>query len=245
MNRAIASFYERIHGRYDLVNRWITFGLDEVWRRKLAQACGAMLPERSLVIDLCTGTGRTALALRRMKAGEVRIVGVDFSLEMLRQAQKRFPCVGTLEAVAADARHIPFPEESADLVITSFATRNLDARPGDYEQVMGELRRILKPGGFWFQLETSQPASPWIRRLFHLFVGLWVPLVSRIIGEDRDSYRYLTRSIIGFDSPGGLSRRLTDNGFRLVETRGFFLGAATLLVVEKSRKTEAIPVSAT
>ncbi len=246
INRGIASFYERIHGRYDLVNSLITFGLDQIWRRGLIDECRKLVSPHALVIDLCTGTGKTARGLRRIMIGKLQIVGLDFSLDMLKQGRYRAKGSAVpIDVAGADARFLPFSGDMADVVVTTFATRNLDARPGDFEQVMNEVRRILKPGGFWLQLETSQPSSSLVRRLFHLFVALWVPLISMIVGEDRGSYRFLADSIRRFDSPDGLRQKLLENGFVRVEVKPYFLGAASLLLARKGEEKRTIPASAT
>lgn len=235
VNRGIQSFYERIHRRYDRVNSWITFGMDALWRRRLIGECLRLLEPNSTVLDLCTGTGKIAGGLATQSRGKaLRIVGADFSIDMLLEGKKATFNRSSLNmAVGADARFLPFPDNSFDAVTISFATRNLDARPGDFNAVMAEMDRLLKPGGFWLQLETAQPGNGIIRWLFHRFVGLWVPLISRLMGEDEASYRFLSNSIRSFDSPEGLTARMEAFGFTPANRRSFLFGAACLIGMRK------------
>jgi len=234
INQVIFSYYERIFRRYDCVNSWITFGMDEYWRRKLAERCKT-LPKDALIIDLCTGTGKMVQHLQKVcPTSYFRIVGVDFSIDMLRQRTWQAEAKeGKLSSVSADARYLPFPDRSVSVITTAFATRNLDARRGDYEQVMAEVKRVLMPNGLWMQLETAQPGNRLVKWIFHRFVGLWVPFISRWLGEDRSSYRFLIRSIQLFNAPEGLSRRLQDFGFKVVVSQRFLFGAACLLLAGK------------
>lgn len=239
VNRVIQSFYAKIHGHYDRVNSGITFGMDQYWRRCLLGECRRLLPDGALIIDLCTGTGKTA---RELIAGggekAFRVIGADFSLEMLKQGRDQGTILPwTHGAVASDARFLPFADSSVSAVTISFATRNLDARPGDFDAVLKEVWRVLIPGGVFTQIETAQPANRFIRWLYHRFVAIWVPLVSGIFSTDRRSYRFLLRSIQTFDSPHGLQKRLEAGGFTVNRVKPFFLGASCLLTVIKTEKT--------
>ncbi len=187
-------------------------------------------------MDLCTGTGKTAQGLKTAVPKDYfTLVGVDFSLDMLRHGnQHQAVNQSVISNVSADARSLPFQDNLMSAVTISFATRNLDARSGDLEQVMYEINRVLKPNGLWLQLETAQPNNRLIRWLFHRFVGFWVPFISRQLGEDEASYRFLSGSILKFDSPDGLSQRMTEFGFKLVGINRYFFGAACLLIVQKA-----------
>jgi demethylmenaquinone methyltransferase/2-methoxy-6-polyprenyl-1,4-benzoquinol methylase len=236
VNRVIQSFYARIHGHYDRVNTGITFGLDQHWRRSLVAECRLLLPPGSIIVDLCTGTGKTAVALSTGNGAQgFRVLGADFSLPMLRQGRLGSQRgTGPTPSLAADARLLPLADESVEAVTISFATRNLDARPGDFQAVLGEVHRILRPGGVFIQIETAQPQNPLIQWLYHRFVAVWVSLVSGLLSSDRSSYLFLMRSIQTFDSPGGLSRSLDAAGFTVKRVKPFFFGAACLMTAVKN-----------
>ncbi len=234
-NRVIQSFYERIHGNYDRVNRWITLGLDGHWRKRLVLESRRLVRPADRVVDLCTGTGKTAQSLRTVcNQGVCQVIGVDFSLDMLSQGRLEAMSDNDADSVAADARLLPFADNSIQAVTISFATRNLDARAGDLEQAMSEVLRILAPGGWLLQLETSQPANRFVRWLFHRFVKLWVPWVVRLMREDRTSYAYLSSSMRSFASPAEQVRRLQAVGFVVTACKPFCMGATCLLVAQKT-----------
>lgn len=230
MNEGIRKFYAGIWGSYERVNTLMTLGLDRGWRKKAVlwalESCGA--PDRCL--DVCTGTGQTAFYLRRRLPPRTLVIGADFSPPMIRAAadyrdKQGIPAV---HFTLGDALELPFPDNSFDILTISFATRNLDARSGHMQRAFREFHRVLKPGGCFFNLETSQPTSRLIRFFFHLWIKLTVKPLGRWITGSAESYGYLASSIQGFYHADELTARLREAGFCSVDFRRLLLGGVAL-----------------
>src|SRR5689334_6990937 len=145
---AVRAMFDRIAPSYDLLNRVMTFRVDQAWRRKLLAALAPVAGESML--DLCAGTMDVADLARRRAPG-LRIVGADFSLGMLRRGVEKTG----LPASQADALALPFRDRSFDLATVTFGMRNLDS----YERGLAELARALRPGGRLGVLEFFRPES--------------------------------------------------------------------------------------
>jgi demethylmenaquinone methyltransferase/2-methoxy-6-polyprenyl-1,4-benzoquinol methylase len=212
--RAVRGMFDRIAGRYDLVNRVMTFGMDVGWRRR---AVGELrLPGRAVVADLACGTGDLCTEL--VGAG-YRAVGVDFSHGMLANATTYAPLV------QADALHLPFADSAIDGATCGFALRNVTGLP----ELFAETARVLRSGGRAAFLETAEPENPVMRAGHSLYFKRVVPLVGGAL-SDRDAYRYLPRSMAYLPPGPALVGLLEDAGFVGVERFGLSGGVAQLLV---------------
>ncbi|MGB8411560.1 MAG: class I SAM-dependent methyltransferase, partial [Candidatus Binatus sp.] len=146
----VKAMFDRIAPRYDLMNRLMTFGMDRRWRRDAVEALA--LPRDSRALDLACGSGDFCADLARIG---VRVVGLDFSHEMLRVAQvKRRSACSSL--IRADALRLPLRAGSFDAVVSGFSLRNF----ANLEDPFRECFRILKTGGKIALLEVDTPASP-------------------------------------------------------------------------------------
>jgi len=151
MRKGVQRLFSEVAKTYELVNHILTFGLDMVWRRKAARE--ATRAGGNLWLDVCSGTGEMALNLSRLADETVRIISVDFSDSMLTRGLKT-RTRHQLRWVMADAVHLPFSEDSFDLVTISFATRNININREILMAHFKEFRRVLKPGGFFINLES-------------------------------------------------------------------------------------------
>ena len=152
--------------RYDLVNHVITLGLDSRWRNLAAKECLATGP--ASVLDLCCGTGDLLLLVAQKAAADTTLAGIDYSLPMLELAARKAARVKReVSFIYGDASRMPFPDSSFDCVGISFAFRNLTYRNPLRDRSLSEVARILKEGGRFVIVESSQPESALIRRLFH------------------------------------------------------------------------------
>jgi demethylmenaquinone methyltransferase / 2-methoxy-6-polyprenyl-1,4-benzoquinol methylase len=246
MIKAIRKFYAEISHSYELINSLLTLGLDSHWRKKaVARAVGSLIqPGRFL--DVCSGTGQTAAILAQSLhtasyPGDLNpphIVAADFSQPMLEKAVERVGRLG-IEGLAfaftlADAIDLPFKDNTFDIITISFATRNLHAAPGHLLASFREFHRVLKPGGRFLNLETSQPPVQLIKILFHLYVGLTVAPLGRIISGSDSSYRYLSHSIRSFYPAKELGGVLSEAGFTEVEWQHMLLGGVALHQARKA-----------
>jgi demethylmenaquinone methyltransferase/2-methoxy-6-polyprenyl-1,4-benzoquinol methylase len=217
--------FARIAPRYDLMNRLMTGGRDQAWRRAAARA--AAPPRGTLALDLATGTGDLAHALLA-DAGVRGVVGVDFVEGMLRLGRAKAQASGErrVRFLAGDALALPFSDASFGCVASAFLLRNLaDLRAG-----LAEMRRVTAPGGSVVALEITQPTLPGWRQAFRLYFHHVVPAIGALVARNRDAYTYLPQSVDRFVTPGELARLMEAVGFHDIRVRRVGLGTVTIHV---------------
>jgi len=220
--------------RYDLVNRIITLGQDRRWRRLAALSCLEDRPGR--VLDLGCGTGDLTINLARLAEKNVEILGLDYSLPMLERAREKAARAGVKERVDfmhGDASQLPFPGGHFDAVGISFAFRNLTYKNPLSAPHFAEVLRVLRPGGRYVIVESSQPENRIIRSLFHCYLRAFVKPMGILISGNRSAYRYLTESAVRFYSPREVREMLLAAGFRSIAYRPLLFGAAGIHVAVK------------
>ncbi len=228
--QAVRAMFAHIPDCYERVNRVLTFGLDSVWRRRAAARGASEGPARCL--DVCTGTGETAAELcRRMGQGAV-VVALDFSEPMLGKAREKHP-PGKMLLCAGAAASLPFAEATFDLVTISFATRNLNTGKEALPACFREFRRVLKPGGRFLNLETSQPPSSVMRALLHWYARLVVRRGGYALSGSRAPYEYLSSTMRRFHTAQDLARILREAGFSKVDWCHLSLGVSALHLAVK------------
>lgn len=200
----VRTMFDRIAPVYDLMNRLMSAGLDQRWRRMTADA---VVRPGDRVLDACCGTGDLALAAEK-RAG--RVTGLDFSERMLERARRKS---ATVEWVRGDLLELPFEDASFDAATVGFGVRNV----ADLERGLGELARVLAPGGRLGILEITQP-----RGLLRPFYKLWfdglVPLAGKVLPGGA-AYTYLPASVRRFPGPEELAALLYRSGFDDVRYR--------------------------
>lgn len=211
----VRRMFESIAGRYDLLNRVLSAGLDVRWRRETAR----WLPTDAgaAVLDLCGGTGDLTLAIEREgRAG--RVVCCDFSHSMLARAERKFrrrAPAGRCVTVEGDGLRLPFPDATFDGVTVAFGVRNL----ADVDLGFREMLRVLRPGAALVVLEFSRPTAPVLSSLYRLYLDRVLPRVGDTVSGESGPYGYLARTIAGFPPPDILAGRIRDAGFAACEWR--------------------------
>jgi demethylmenaquinone methyltransferase/2-methoxy-6-polyprenyl-1,4-benzoquinol methylase len=220
----MAEMFDDVSGRYDLLNRVMTLGRDRTWREAMWRG----VPETAgAVLDLCTGSGVSLDGLRR--PGRL-VVGVDVSLDMLSLAASRQRRSGWApRLVCADAFALPFRDGALDAVTIAFGVRNLRPR----REALGEIARVLGPGGALSVLEAAAPAPGPLAPLHRLYLARLVPLAGRLSSEP-SAYRYLAQSVLEFGAGPDFEIDMRQAGFRIETRRRFMLGAARLWVARRS-----------
>ena len=189
----VHSIFNRLSTRYDIANRFLSFGLHQSWRRRLCRH----LPEnrRLSILDIASGTADQLLALFRSGAID-RAVGLDLSKDMLKIAEKKLlktPYKNRIQLVLGDAESLPFEEAKFDVCTMSFGLRNLK----NPKKALSEMARVTKSGGRCLILEFSLPRHPFYYP-FLFYLRTIVPWIGGFITRDREAYRYLNRTIVEF-----------------------------------------------
>lgn len=212
----VQKMFDDIAGRYDLMNRVMTLGQDQKWRRFVVRCAG--VTGTGTTLDLATGTGDIA-ALMEETNPRTTVLGADFSINMLKEAQVRF-AERNINWQACDANTLPFASGSFDAVTFGYLLRNVD----DTLKVLKEVHRVLKPGGRVVCLDTTPPE----KNLFYPFVRFYfrfgIPILGKMIADDEAAYAYLTGSTMDFYSAQELAELFSAAGFKDVSFKKFMFG---------------------
>jgi len=193
--------FDRISGVYDLMNQVMTAGLHHRWRARAADL--ATVGPGAEVLDVATGTGDLAIELASRGAA---VVGSDFSEEMLARAREKRPAI-TWEW--ANAMELPYADDRFDAATVGFGARNFS----DLGRGIGEMARVVRPGGRVVVLEITTPTHPPLSTFFRVWFDTVVPALGRVAG-DPDAYEYLPSSVKRFPPPAGLAAVLHEAGLR-------------------------------
>ena len=230
--RPLHGMFTRVPPHYDLINHVITLGQDTRWRRLAALACLEGGPRRFL--DLGCGTGDLAINIGRRAGKGVEITGLDYSQPMLEKARRKAAAAHVgVRFIEGDATQLPFPDGHLDGVGISFAFRNLTYKNPLGQPHLAEVLRVLRPGGRYVIVESSQPGNRVIRALFHLYLYAFAKPVGVLLSGERGAYRYLAESAAHYFSPGEVREMLLKAGFREVSYRPMFFGAAGMHIATK------------
>jgi len=229
MSGQLHNMFAAVPRRYDRINRLVTLGLDQGWRRRAARTCLEARP--GSVLDLCTGTGDMPVILARMAPPEVELVAGDFVPEMLEAARDKARRAGVADRVCfelADAADLPFPEGRFDAVTITFGFRNLTYKNPGAEQHLAQIRRVLSPGGRLVFVESSQPAGRLMRAGFRAYLKAVVGPAGALVSGEAGAYRYLSSSIRNYYSADQVAALLEEAGFADVGYKKLLGGAAAI-----------------
>ncbi len=221
--QAVRAMFDRIAPSYDLLNRVMTFRVDQRWRRRLIDAL--RLREGERLLDLCAGTMDVAAEARRRAPG-LEVVGADFSREMLARGAEKTG----LPAAQADALALPFGATCFDAATVAFGMRNLDA----LDRGLAELGRVLRPGGRLGVLEFFRPESQGSRFVHGAYNRLALPVLGRVLSPDPEAYRYLVASMERFASRPEFEEACRKAGFEDVRGETLFPGVCGLVTAVRS-----------
>jgi demethylmenaquinone methyltransferase/2-methoxy-6-polyprenyl-1,4-benzoquinol methylase len=208
----VRELFATIARRYDLLNDIMSMGLHRRWKRRLVELAG----KPSDVLDLCCGTGDIALRFR------ARVIGVDFTEEMLRVAAAR----GNPEVswIRADALRLPFADNSFDVVSVGYGLRNL----ANIEQGLREILRVLRPGGKFVSLDFGKPESATFRAIYFAYLRIVLPILGQLFCGDPDTHGYILTSLQNYPGQRGIKELMTSRGYRDCGFEEFWLGSMAI-----------------
>ena len=209
--------FTRIAGRYDLMNRLISFGQDVFWRRKMMVKIN--FPPRAVVLDLGAGTGDLSREVRRLTES-ASITAADFTLGML-EAGKEWQ---SIQRCNADAMRLPFENNRFDVVVSGFLVRNVE----NVEQTLAEMVRVLKPGGQLLILDMTRPRSKVLAPFIRFYLNRVVPLLGAMITGQKEAYTYLPDSTQSFLKAEELANKMKASGLHDVEFETLNFGTVAI-----------------
>ncbi|MDR3001547.1 MAG: ubiquinone/menaquinone biosynthesis methyltransferase [Fibromonadaceae bacterium] len=218
----VRTMFNKIHKRYDLLNRLMSAGRDIAWRK----ACCKRLPkkEKAIVLDLCGGTGDFSIAYKKNENPQLCIVG-DFADKMLSVAAKKDP---DLKLIQMDATQIPLANNSVDIILNGFGMRNISS----LDLAFNEAFRVLKQGGYFATLEFFKPEKNISKLFYEKIAPLIIPFAGMMLSK-RNAYRYLVLSILNFITPKEYAAKARAAGFTLRSINALDGGLAHIILLEK------------
>jgi demethylmenaquinone methyltransferase / 2-methoxy-6-polyprenyl-1,4-benzoquinol methylase len=222
----VRDMFRQVAPRYDAMNHLLSLNIDRYWRSCAAKSL--KLVDQSPVLDVCTGTGDLALAIRK-RAG-VPVIGSDFCGAMLRIARQKQSRIGDAEQqpvafVEADSQRLPFPDDTFQAVTVAFGLRNV----ADTDRGLAEMTRVCKPDGQVMILEFSNPTTPGFSQIYRLYFEHVLPRIGQMFARnDKDAYRYLQKSVGQFPQGQQLADRMLAAGLVQTRFRPLTFGVATI-----------------
>ncbi len=223
--------FDRISGRYDLLNRLLSLRIDKSWRKRMI----CHLPQRAglTVMDAATGTGDVLLTLAQ-SAFVRRGIGIDPAQEMLavgREKIAKLELTDSLTLLPANALDLPVKDNGVDVVTISFGIRNVP----DVPRALQEMHRVLNEKGRLMVLEFSLPGNKIIRNMYLLYFRYILPKIGAWISGDAGAYGYLNKSVEDFPYGNAFAKLLFEAGFYKVSVNPLTLGIATLYIADKKK----------
>jgi len=220
--RYIRTMFDSIVPTYDLLNRVLSGGIDNFWRKDLVRMTAG--PGSKRILDLCCGTGDLTRQLVKV-GGE--LFSLDFSFNMLRKGVEKGWLTG--KNISADAGKLPFKNESFDFLTIAFGIRNIP----DVDVFLSESLRVLRPGGRLLILELTRPDNVFVRFFYNLYLTKILPFIGGILSGKREAYGYLAGSISTFLDRDTLIERIKLAGFSSVDYKRKTFGVATIYICVK------------
>ena len=212
--------FDRIAGRYDLVNTVLSGGIDGGWRRRAARATG--LQARGSALDVACGSGKLTAELAQIAGREGRVVGLDFSPQMLEVARRDHPGIEFLEG---DALQLPFEDASFDAATIAFGLRNL----ADPVRGLLEMQRVVKSGGRSVVLEFVRPPKNVVGGAYRLYLRTLLPAIGGAISGQPAAYRYLSDTVDSYRTPEELRAMAAAAGWSDVSYKSLAMGTVGIL----------------
>lgn len=220
------AMFDRIARRYDSLNRVLTFGIDQHWRKRAVAELQIGVASR--VLDLATGTADLAIMLAQSRA-DCAVVGLDVSAGMLAVGQEKVDRLGLTDRVTlrdGDAQKLPFQDASFNAISMAFGIRNVPDRAA----ALREMARVVRPQGRVVILEASEPTGGILGPFARFYLHAVVPRIGALLSGSPNEYRYLQESIADFPPPEQFAQKMRDAGLEVVEVIPLMFGVAHLYI---------------
>lgn len=219
--RRVREMFSAIATSYDLNNRLHSMWRDQAWRRSAVRMCDVTSSDR--VLDVACGTGDLSLAFAA--ASPERVIGLDFTHEMVQIALTKVPDNADVPITFGDgdAMRLPMVDQTVDVVSIAFGIRNV-AEP---MRAVHEFYRVLRPGGRLMILEFSLPRNAILRGLYNFYFRHIMPRTATLISGDRSgAYKYLPKSVNTFIGREQLIDMMDQAGFKRIQAKPLTFGIA-------------------
>ncbi len=226
----VAEMFDDISGRYDFLNRFLSLGIDVRWRKKAIRKLAELVPAPERILDVATGTGDVAIAALKLNPKEV--VGVDISEGMLAHGRiklKKKKLDDRIHLQSGDSENLQFPDGSFDAITVAYGVRNFE----NLEKGLGEMLRVLRPGGALIVLEFAQPRKSFFRPLFMFYFKRVLPTLGKWISGNKEAYTYLPESVQAFPDGEKFLDILTKLGYRQAGWKSLTFGVSGLYWAQK------------
>ncbi len=224
----VRSLFDSIAYRYDLLNHLLSGGIDYYWRRRAVDCLREIAPQR--ILDVATGTADFAIASLRLHPREV--IGVDIAEHMLEIGRRKVARKGHQNIIAlrsGEAEQLDVPDNSMDASIVAFGARNFE----HLEKGLGEMHRVLRPGGRIVVLEFSRPGRFPFKQVYFFYFQRILPLLGRLISRSKDAYTYLPDTVMRFPEGEQFAVILRSVGFHNVQQQRLTFGITTIYTGDK------------
>lgn len=223
----VQQMFDNIAPAYDFMNRAMTFGLDRAWLKALLREAAKGEPVD--VLDLATGTGDVALALRRRLPG-ANICGLDLSEGMLEIARRKNERANAgITFIQGDCLATGLPDSSADLITIAYGVRNFQDLQAGYR----EMARVLRPGGKLCVLELAHPANPVLKAGYRAYTSTLIPLAGRLMSKDSRAYSYLPESVAAVPQRAAMTALMEQAGLAEARFKALIPGVCVLYTATK------------
>lgn len=223
----VKQMFNKIAGQYDLLNRFLTFGIDNIWR-KIAVKKIKNNPKN--VLDIATGTAD--LAIITAKYTNAEIIGLDISDQMLKVGKEKITknkLDSRIKLINGDAENLSFNNETFDAITVGFGVRNFE----NLEKGLNEIYRVIKEGGYVAILEPSYPEKFPLKQLFNFYFETLTPIIGNLISKDYKAYSYLSKSVKNFPSSNNFIDQLKQIGFSKCNHYSLTFGVVSLYIAIK------------
>jgi demethylmenaquinone methyltransferase/2-methoxy-6-polyprenyl-1,4-benzoquinol methylase len=224
----VASMFNNISPKYDLLNHLLSAGIDIIWRKKAVALLKKEQPK--LILDIATGTGDFAIEALSLKPE--KIIGVDISEGMLKVGRdkiKKAGLDGLIELKSGDSENLAFNDNNFDAVIVAFGVRNFE----NLERGLSEMHRVLKKGGTVVILEFSKPEKFPVKNFYNFYFRFILPLIGKLVSKDKAAYTYLPESVKTFPYGNEFLTILNKTGFQSSKCIKLSFGISSIYLAKK------------